>query len=74
MKKRDFIKSNMIIILSGSKDWVDIRDLAYRISEINGSYRITVNAVARIGSTIMEIERRKVHRNSTSTTQYRILD
>lgn len=74
MKKTDFIKSSLIVILENSNDWVDIRDLTYRIAQRNGSYRITVNAVARISTLIPEIERRKVHSNSTSTTQYRILD
>lgn len=72
MKKTEFIKSSLIIILEDSKDWIDIRDLTYRISQRNGSYRITVNAVARISTTIPKIQRRKVYSNSTSVTQYRI--
>lgn len=73
MRKVEFIKKNLVLVLSESNDWVDIRDLTYRIAEKNGSYCITPNAVARVSSLIINVERRKVHSNSTSVTQYRLL-
>jgi hypothetical protein len=74
MKKRDFVEFNMIKILGEANSWVEVKDLTFEISQINKSYRITPNLVARVAAINRSVVKMRVDTISTTKTLYRLIE
>jgi hypothetical protein len=74
MKKRDFVEFNMIKILANANSWIEAKDLTFEISQLNKSYRITTNLVARVASMNNSVVKMRVDTISTTKTLYRLIE
>lgn len=77
VKKRDYVKIQLIQILQNNEDWHNIREMTHQICLTGRQYSINTNLVARILSELAKnefenLEKKRIFEGNSTTTVYRL--